>query len=46
MPAVREKLLGASLDPMGGTSEQFSRFISDEMAKWSKIAKDVGAKPE
>ena len=46
MPAVREKLLGAGLDPMGGSSEQFSRFIADEMAKWSKIAKDVGAKPE
>ena len=46
MPAVREKLLGAGLDPIGGTPEQFGRFIGDEISKWSKIARDVGAKPE
>ena len=44
--AVREKLLGAGLEPIGGTPEQFGRFIGDEIGKWSKIAKDVGAKPE
>ena len=44
--AVREKLLGAGLEPVGGTPEQFGRFIGDEIGKWSKIAKDVGAKPE
>ena len=46
MPAVRDKLVGAGLAPIGGTPEQFSRFIGDEIAKWAKIAKDVGAKPE
>ncbi|MEO6625897.1 MAG: tripartite tricarboxylate transporter substrate binding protein [Burkholderiaceae bacterium] len=46
MPAVREKLLGAGLDPIGGTPEQFGRFIGDEIGNWSKIARDVGAKPE
>ncbi len=46
LPSVREKLLGAGLEPVGGTPEQFARFIADEITKWAKIAKDVGAKPE
>jgi tripartite-type tricarboxylate transporter receptor subunit TctC len=44
MPAVRNKLVEGGLEPTGGTPEQFKRFISDEIAKWVKIAKDVGAK--
>jgi tripartite-type tricarboxylate transporter receptor subunit TctC len=46
LPAVREKLLGGGLDPIGGTPDEFGRFIRAEIAKWSKIAKDVGAKAE
>lgn len=46
MPAVREKLIGGGLEPVGGTPEQFASFIADEIVKWTKIAKDVGAKPE
>jgi tripartite-type tricarboxylate transporter receptor subunit TctC len=44
MPAVREKLGGGGLEVVGGTPEQFARFIASEIAKWTKIAKDVGAK--
>ena len=46
MPAVREKLVGGGLEPVGGTPEQFGSFIGSEIAKWTKIAKDVGAKAE
>jgi len=46
MPAVREKLLGGGLEPVGGTPEQFGAFIASEIAKWTKISKDVGAKAE
>jgi len=46
MPAIREKLLAGGLDPVGGTPADFSRFIESEIGKWTKIAKDVGAKPE
>ena len=46
LPAVREKLLGGGLEPVGGTPIEFSRFIGSEIAKWTKIAKDVGAKAE
>ncbi len=46
IPAVREKLVGGGLEPIGGTPEQFGRFIGSEIAKWTRIAKDVGAKAE
>jgi tripartite-type tricarboxylate transporter receptor subunit TctC len=46
MPAVREKLVGGGLEPVGGTPGEFARFIGSEIAKWTKIAKDVGAKAE
>jgi len=45
-PALRDKLIAGGLDPMGGTPAQFSRFIDSEITKWTKIAKDVGAKAE
>ena len=46
LPAVREKLTGAGLEPVGDTPEELARFIPAEIAKWSKIAKDVGARAE
>ena len=46
MPAVREKLVGGGLEPVGGTPAEFGRFIGSEITKWTKIAKDVGAKAE
>lgn len=46
MPEVREKLLGGGLDPIGDTPTEFARFIISEIAKWSQIAKQVGAKAE
>jgi tripartite-type tricarboxylate transporter receptor subunit TctC len=46
MPAVRERLIGGGLDPVADTPEEFGRFIRSEITKWSKIAKDVGAKAE
>ena len=46
LPAVREKLLAGGLDPVGDSPEEFARFNRDEIAKWSKIAKDVGARAD
>ncbi|HVE49278.1 MAG TPA: tripartite tricarboxylate transporter substrate-binding protein, partial [Casimicrobiaceae bacterium] len=46
IPAVREKLLGGGLEPVGDSPEELARFIPAEMAKWTKIAKDVGARAE
>jgi tripartite-type tricarboxylate transporter receptor subunit TctC len=46
MTAVRDKLIAGGLEPVGGTPEQFGRFIDSEIIKWTKIARDVGAKAE
>ncbi len=43
---VRAKLIGGGLDPVGGTPEAFGAFIRSEIAKWTKIARDVGARAE
>ena len=46
LPDVREKLQGGGLEPVGDSPEAFGRFIPAEIAKWSKIARDVGARAD
>lgn len=46
MPEVRDKLAGGGLDVVGDSSDEFGRFIRSEIAKWSAIAKQVGAKAD
>lgn len=45
-PDLRDNFQKQGLDPVGTTPEQFDQFIRAEMAKWSKIIKDVGIKAE
>ena len=45
-PAVNDKLMAGGLEPIGGTPQQFARFIDSEITKWTKIAKQVGVKAE
>ena len=45
--STREFLISnGGLGPIGDSPEAFGRFIHDEIAKWSKIAKDVGARAD
>jgi tripartite-type tricarboxylate transporter receptor subunit TctC len=44
MPEVRARLVEGGLDPIVTTPEEFGDFIRAEIAKWSKVAKDVGAR--
>jgi tripartite-type tricarboxylate transporter receptor subunit TctC len=46
MPDVRDRLSGGGLDPVGDAPDEFGRFIRAEIAKWSAIAKQVGAKAD
>ena len=46
MPDVHQRLLEGGLDPIAGTRQEFADFIRAEIAKWSKVAKDVGARVE
>jgi tripartite-type tricarboxylate transporter receptor subunit TctC len=43
-PEVQQRLLDGGLDPITGTPEAFAAFIRSEIDKWSKVAKDVGAR--
>jgi tripartite-type tricarboxylate transporter receptor subunit TctC len=45
-PELREKLSGEALEPMPMAPDQFARFIRDEIARWSRVAKDRHIKLE
>lgn len=39
-PALRERLAGEALEPMPMAPEQFAQYIRDDIAKWTRVAKD------
>jgi tripartite-type tricarboxylate transporter receptor subunit TctC len=41
-PEVRERMSHEGADPVGSTPEEFSRRVSSELVKWSKLIKDIG----
>ena len=41
-PELRERLSGEALEPMPMSPEQFASYIRDDIARWSKIAKERG----
>ena len=43
-PSVKEKYLAMGAEPVGNTPAQFSTYIKNEIAKWTKVVKDSGAK--
>jgi tripartite-type tricarboxylate transporter receptor subunit TctC len=46
LPDVRERMLAAGVEPVGGTPDQYAAFIGSEMVKWGKVAKAAGIEPE
>jgi tripartite-type tricarboxylate transporter receptor subunit TctC len=45
-PAIRKQLIESGADPVGGTPEEHESFNRSEVARWLKVAKDAGIKPE
>jgi tripartite-type tricarboxylate transporter receptor subunit TctC len=39
-PELRERLSGEALEPMPMSPEEFGRYIRDDIAKWSRVAKE------
>src|SRR5512139_3851104 len=39
-PQLRERLAGEALEPMPMTAEQFGQYIKDDIAKWTKVARE------
>ena len=43
---MKERLLGAGIQPVGTSPEQFAAFIRSETGRFAKVIKDAGIKPE
>jgi tripartite-type tricarboxylate transporter receptor subunit TctC len=41
-PDVRERMAHEGADAVGSTPEAFSKRVASELAKWSKLVKDIG----
>ena len=46
MNDVRQRFTNGGVTPAGGTAEQFTDHIRNEVAKWSKVVKATGARVE
>jgi tripartite-type tricarboxylate transporter receptor subunit TctC len=43
---VRERMAALGAEPAGNSPEEFARFIRDDQAKWAKLMREAGIKPE
>jgi tripartite-type tricarboxylate transporter receptor subunit TctC len=43
---VRDRMETLGAEPAGNSPEEFARFIRDDQAKWSKLMREAGIKPE
>jgi tripartite-type tricarboxylate transporter receptor subunit TctC len=46
LPDVREKYAADGIDPGGGTPQEFGMLIRTDIAKWARVIKTAGIKPE
>ena len=45
-PAVRQRLHNAGTAPAPSSPDEFSAYLREELARWSKLIKEKGIKPE
>jgi tripartite-type tricarboxylate transporter receptor subunit TctC len=43
-PAIKAKFEQLAFEPVGDSRQEFTAFVKSEIAKWTKVAKDSGAK--
>jgi tripartite-type tricarboxylate transporter receptor subunit TctC len=43
---VRQRMHALGADPSGNAPEEFARFIREDQAKWAKLMRDAGIRPE
>ena len=46
MADVREKIAQAGSDPIGGTPEDLAKFLAGDIAKWVRVTREAGIKPQ
>jgi tripartite-type tricarboxylate transporter receptor subunit TctC len=45
-PVTAKRLAGQGLEPIGDTPAEFAQYLKSEAAKWGKVIKAAGIKPE
>jgi len=45
-PAVKERFAATDLEPNASTPEEFAGYIKSEIAKWGKVIRTAGIKPD
>jgi tripartite-type tricarboxylate transporter receptor subunit TctC len=45
-PDFRVRLEANAFDPLGGSQQQFAEYVKAEIAKWGKVVRETGAKPD
>lgn len=45
-PDMRERLGAQGFEPVGNTPAEFAAYIKSEIAKWGRVIRDAGIKPE
>lgn len=45
-PDLKEKLSAEGLQPPGSSADEFGVFLRAEMAKWGRVVKAAGVKPQ
>jgi len=45
-PDFRERLDANAFDPLGGSQQQFAEYVKVEIAKWRKVVRETGARPD
>jgi tripartite-type tricarboxylate transporter receptor subunit TctC len=43
-PALRARLIGMGLEPLGGTAQEFGDFWDKELQRWAEIVKFAGTR--
>ena len=46
LPDVKERLAANALQPVGNTPQQFAEVIRADIDRWTKLAREIGIKPE
>jgi tripartite-type tricarboxylate transporter receptor subunit TctC len=45
-PDIRERLEALAFEPVGGSQREFAEYVKAEIAKWAKVVRETGAKPD
>jgi tripartite-type tricarboxylate transporter receptor subunit TctC len=45
-PEIRDRMMSQGFEPVGGPPDAFARFIPEEIARWERVVRAAGIKPQ